>query len=161
MYRHQVCDTNFLRSQVMAQWRPFWNGLKTGSLSDFFMASTFGIGGGLLSKKNLISDFHGWKGHSNPLGRIFGHFLCQSMYVKRQEARNYNKQNSRLGGTSYSWPAVSAGWAVNHLEGRHISQWLNNTLLQVTVKSHSSRAYVSRFYAWLSLQSRDIDALLY
>ena len=51
MYRHQVCDSNCLRTQVLAQKRDFqismaailkW--LKTGSLSDFYlMASTFDI----------------------------------------------------------------------------------------------------------------------
>ena len=38
---------------------------ETGNLSDFYLiASTFDIGGGLMSKKNLVSDFHGWRVHS-------------------------------------------------------------------------------------------------
>ena len=42
--------------------------LKIGSPYDFYlMASTIDIGEGLMSKKNLVSDFHRWKLHSNPL----------------------------------------------------------------------------------------------
>ena len=61
MYRHQLCDSNCLRTQVFGTKRDFqiimaailkWP--KIGSLSDFYlMASTFNIGGGLMSKKKL------------------------------------------------------------------------------------------------------------
>ena len=43
MHRHQFCDSNFLRTQVMAQnvisrfrWRPFWKWPETGSPSQLF-----------------------------------------------------------------------------------------------------------------------------
>ena len=62
MHRHQFCDSNCFRTQVMAQnvisrfrWRPFWKWPKTGSPSQLFlMASTFDIGGGPRNKKNLV-----------------------------------------------------------------------------------------------------------
>ena len=75
MYRHQLCDSNCLRTQVFGTKRDFqiimaailkWP--KIGSPSDFYlMASTFNIGEGLMSKTNLVSDFHGWRVHSNLL----------------------------------------------------------------------------------------------
>ena len=75
MYRHQFCDSNYLRTQSYGTKRDFQIStaamLKcpaTGSSSDLYMmASTFDIVGGLVSKKNLVSDFYGGRVHSNPL----------------------------------------------------------------------------------------------
>ena len=56
---------------------------KTGSPSDFYlMASTFDIGGGLVSKKNLVSDFHRWRVHM-----AVAHGLTQKMTGNAQKIR--------------------------------------------------------------------------
>ena len=65
MYRYQVCDSNCIRTQVMAHFQISMAAIlkwpEIGSPSDLYlMASTFDIRGGLMSKKNLVSDFHGW-----------------------------------------------------------------------------------------------------
>ena len=64
MYRHQLCDSNCLRTQVFGTKRDFQISMaailkwpKIGSPSDFYlMASTFNIGGGLMSKKKTWSQ---------------------------------------------------------------------------------------------------------
>ena len=61
MSRHQVCDFQISMAAIL-KWP------KIGSPSDLYlMALTFDIRGGLMSKKNLVSDFHGWGVHSNPI----------------------------------------------------------------------------------------------
>ena len=69
MYRHHACDSYCLRTSYGTK-RDFQISMaailkwpKTCSTSDFYlMESTFDIGGGLMSKTNLVSDFHGWRG---------------------------------------------------------------------------------------------------
>ena len=61
MYRHQLCDSNCLRTEVFGTKRDFQISMaailkwpKVGSPSDFYlMASIFNIEGGLMSKKKL------------------------------------------------------------------------------------------------------------
>ena len=75
-----ICiDSNFVTLTALElklwhkTWFPNFNGghfemAQIGSPYDFYlMASTFDIGEGLMSKKNLVSEFHRWRVHSNPL----------------------------------------------------------------------------------------------
>ena len=74
-----MCDSNCLRTLSYGTKRDFQISIatilkwpKTGSQSDFYlMASTFDIGSGLVSKKNLVSDVHGWRVHSSPLWPMY------------------------------------------------------------------------------------------
>ena len=71
MYIHQFCDSNSSYGtkrdfQILMAAILKWP--KIGSPSCFYlMTASFDIRGGLMSKKNLVSDFHRLRVHSNPL----------------------------------------------------------------------------------------------